>query len=253
MNIKLDDIKRLIAKAIEKCPSLVGCRITDAYPPKYADSPVKRSICAVGLLQAQRVGKTGLGAVSETENSVTAFADIYTPVARGGQYSSDCALEMCNALGYPYNSGTVTASADKCEYLSSCCAYRTRVKITASRRNDGYCNGEIDGAFNLFFDDSPYVCRRVSFELSPALIPVECYGEVCPTAYADGGRKCTVRVVRCIGDDGRTLRSLSYPFTLSDLTENGFTLSDCAVVNYECDENMQETVTIYGRNEEYDG
>ncbi|MGN0498531.1 MAG: hypothetical protein ACI4F6_05685 [Acutalibacteraceae bacterium] len=250
MSLTFDDVKSLIRNAIENCEALGLCRITDAYPPIQSDSPVKRNICAIGLLSAEMGSCSGLDIVRNTENTVTAYADIYTPVSKGGQYSTDCALELCGALE-PLNGGfSVKANVGECIFLSSCYAYKTRVVIAVSQSFTGVYDSEIDGVFTLFFNDESYMCRDAKFELSQELTPIECYGECYPVGFARNGRTFTVKIRRYIFDDDKSLWNLSYPFTVNDMLANGLYLSDCAVIDYQLDRHMQEIVTIMGRNDD---
>lgn len=250
MSINFDDVKSLIKNAIGKCSSLGQCRVTDAYPPTHSDSPVKRNICAIGLLSAERSSRSGLGVIRVTSNTITAFADIYTPVSQGGKYSSDCALELCSALGQLNGRFSIKASVGECAFLSNCCAYRTRVKISVSQSADGIYNGDIDSVFTLYFNELPYMCRSVSFKLCDLNTPIECYGEAYPTAFTANSNRCVVKVKRYISDDGKSLKDLKYPFTIIEMISDGFNLADCAVIDYEVDRNMLESVTISGRNNE---
>lgn len=251
MNLKYSDIKKLIESAIKKCPQFSQCRITEAYPTAQSDSPVKRTVCAVGLLSAEKASHSAIDIIRDTENTITAFADIYTPVSKGGQLSSDCALALCDALGNLSGKYSIKAFAGDVAFLSNCHAYKTRVKVTVSQSFDDTYIRDIDVAFNLFFDDSPYVCRSTSVEISPTLSsPIECYGEGCPVGFVNNSRKCILKVKRYIPDDYKSLKNLQYPFTVDDMLKNGIYLTDCAVTNYVLDRNMQEIVTISGRTDE---
>lgn len=248
MGLKFEDVKEFIRQAAARCESLKKCGITDAYPPLPANCPVTDNICAVGLLQAQRGAATVNGVTAENENVITAFADIYTPVEKGGNYSTDCALELCAALK-DFNKGSgFEAAAEGCSYISSCYAYKTRVTVKAVKNAD--FGSDIESLRCIAIDDYPYICRSASYELYPPEA-IESYGEACPTGFSDKSERCTARIKRYIGDDGETLCDLKYPFTLDDLSNGGFYLTECALIKYEVGENMMETVTIQGRRAEY--
>ncbi|MCQ4021530.1 MULTISPECIES: hypothetical protein [unclassified Ruminococcus] len=251
MELKYEDVKILISKAITRCTKLEQCRITDAFPPSQSDNPVKRCICAIGLLSAGKDSRSINGVTVDTENTISAFVDIYTPVSKGGQFSSDCALELCAALEGFKDEYKVKVVVGDISYLSGCYAYKTRLKVTVSQSFENLYNDDTDSIFKLNFDGLPYVCRSVRFELSPMNTPIECYGECCPVNFVQDSKLCIARVKRNISDDGASLRHLKYPFVISGMSDEGLYLVDCAVVSYELDENLQEIVTISGRNEEY--
>lgn len=248
MELKFEYVKEIIRQAAAQCESLKSCGITDAYPPLPANCPVKGNICAVGLLQAQRGAVTVNGVTAENENVITAFADIYTPVQKGGHYSTDCALELCAALKCFYNGSGFEAVADGCSYVSNCCAYKTRVTVKVIKNFD--IGSDIGSPRCIIIDDYPYICRSASFELYPPE-EIESYGEADPTGFLNEGRRCTARIKRYISDDGETLCDLKYPFVIDDLSNSGFYLTDCALIKYEIGENMLETVMIQGRRAEY--
>lgn len=246
-----EDIKKLIKTAASKCSELQGARITDAYPPQSADSPVKQNICAIGLLAAEKNSKKTNVIQMDINFSISAFADIYTPVSKGGDYACACAFALCSAIGNISGTYEVKAEVQGTTFVNTCYAFKSRIVLTLNETSSYQCNDGIENSFYIFINDSPYICRTIAFRNSCVLDCVECYGESYPTDFIKTENRVTVTIQRCPSDDGKTLRNIKPPFRIDFLSDYGISLTDCAVLEYKLDESCErETLTIIGKESE---
>lgn len=245
--MKFDEIKALIKTAIESCTELDGCSVTDAYPPIKAGSPVKKTICAIGLDSAKQGSIMNENVKTELEGSVCAFVDIYTPVSLGGDYSSKCALELSKHLGSIPNKHRIEATVQGTAFINTCYAFKIRVEVTVSEVFDESPGSETVKKFPLRINSVDYICRSVSIKNKSSMEPIECYGESSPTGYIMNQRTVTAEIKRQIDDDGQNLVGLSYPFIIEYSGLDGYTIEECAITKYELSDNSTEIVTITGR------
>lgn len=243
-----ESIKALIKTAASKCDELKDARIVNAHTSHPADNPVKRNICAIGLLGAEKNSRKNNFIQMDISSSISAFADIYTPVSKGGEYACDCALSLCNSIGDTSGIYQVKTAVHGAEFVNTCYAFRSRITITFNITNDFQNNNDIDNAFNLFVNGSPYICRSITFKKGCVLDCVECYGESFPTDFISDENRVTVTIERRPYDDGKMMRNIKQPFEIEFLDDYGILLTDCAVLEYKLDRSCErETLTIIGK------
>lgn len=241
MNYNL--ITSLVKNAISGCQELNNARIVNAYPPQRADSPVKRTICSVGVLSAQNKNTASGG------SEATVYVDIYTPSASGGDFSASCALSLCNMPIESSGKYSISSAFKGTSFFNNCCAYVSRVEISFCDVKENISEDKPENSFNIFIDNSAYICRKISIKNQNTLSAVECYGENHPADFIQNSRLVTVTVNRCPADDGKSLCHLSYPFKMDFSADYCPALNDCAVTKYEIDESLnREIVTIVGRS-----
>lgn len=242
-------ITSLVKNAVSSCQKLKNAHIVNAYPPRQADSPVKRIICAVGILSAQNENSIS-GGVKESGNSeATVYVDIYTPSASGGDFSASCALSLCNMPIEPSGKYKINTAFKGTSFLNTCCAYVSRVEITFCSANESGSADGLENSFNIYVDNSAYICRKISIKNQNNLSAVECYGENYPADFICGNKLVTVTINRCLSDDGKSLRHINHPFKMEFFIDYCPVLNDCAVTKYELDESLnREIVTIVGRS-----
>ena len=240
----------IIKSSVLECDKLSGCRITDAFPPEEADNPVKQTICAVGVLGAQTEcvvnGKTNRQAGSQ----LSLFADIYTPASLGGTHCSDCALALANSLCLSQGKYSIEINTGRCEFISSCRAYKTRIVFQFASLSQNKQYSDLGPAFNILINGSPYMCRSIIYKSVPLESCVESYGEAYPTAFYRGSIKVEAAIERYTTDDQKTLEGIEHPFTLESESKHGKVLSECAVLEYERNEEGFERVKIIGKDEQ---
>lgn len=248
MNYNL--ITSLVKNAISGCHELNNARIVNSYPPQRADSPVKRTICSVGVLSAQNKNTASGGVIKEGGGSeATVYVDIYTPSASGGDFSASCALSLCNMPIDSAGKYNIISTFKGTSFFNNCCAYVSRVEITFCDIMENTSEDKPENLFNIFIDNSAYICRKILIKNQNTLSAVECYGENYPTDFIQTSKLVTVTVNRCPADDGKSLYHLSYPFKMDFSADYCPALNDCAVTKYELDESLnREIVTIVGRS-----
>ena len=243
-----DDIKKCIERAVAHSDEFKDCLVTDAFPNRTADNPVKRTICAIGLLGAEDRSVESYGESVKIASDFSVFVDIYSPAALGGAHSQSLAFALLSELHLDYYSRySESTKILAAEFVSSCHAYKTRIVISTSYLPDEKSSLTLGDSFNALFNGTSYRCRRINCSLSPVRLPVYCYGEEVPTAYHDAGERVEITVERYITDDDKSLRELKYPFRFDDFVLNGIMAEDCAVTEYEVEDGLRERVKIIGR------
>ncbi len=243
-----EQIKDFIKNSIRHCDELNGCNVVEAFSNRVADNPVKGTICAIGLMEAEDEAVQKYSKTVEVLSDISVFIDIYSPAALGGEHSRALALALIDKLRFDYYSiYSLNKRVLAAEYLSSCRAFKSRIIIKSSALPEEKSSLSLGDAYNALFNGLSYLCRKTRCELSPFNTAVQCYGEAVPCAYYPAGERAVLEVERFVTDDGKTLCDLKYPFRFEDLSDRGFILEDCAIVEYAVDDGVYERVKIIGR------
>ncbi len=240
----------IIKRSVLECEKLSGCRITDAFPPEGADNPVKQAICAVGVLSAQTKSIVNGETNRQAGSQLSLFADIYTPASLGGTHCSDCALALANSLRLSQGTYSIEINTGRCEFVSSCRAYKTRVVFQFGSLSQNEQYSDLGLAVNILINGSPYICRSIIYKSVPLESCVESYGEAYSTVFYRGSKKVEAVIERYTTDNQKTLEGIEHPFTLESESKHGKVLSECAVLEYERNEEGLERVKIIGKDEQ---
>lgn len=244
-----ESAKTLIKSAILNCNELKNSHIIDAFPSQNADSPVKKNICAIGLLSIKNEHSTLDNTNGENIQAITVFVDIYTPILKGGDYSSSCAIDLCSQIDTNSEKYKVSSIIDGVVFVGTCRAFKSRIKVVFTKKTyKSTSEGDSSNAFYISIDSSPFACRKIQLKNQSALNPIECYGESYPTDFICDEKCVTLTVNRYPGDDGKVLGNVNQPFNIDFSNNYHPALSKCVITKYEFDEALErEILTIVGR------
>lgn len=241
--MEYEQLKDILAQAVEAIPEL---KLVSAFPGGRADSPLKSGVCALGLESLSGSGFTSGGELTKTSDEITAFADIYTPFSKGGEYCCELALKLISLIEGGAEGERLSVSAEGAQYLSGSRAFRCRVTVSSEWELETEDEKEDPPHTELvIIDFGLYVCRLIKLETVPEQA-VECCGEGYPVSFVRRNQGVEITVQRMTTDDGKNLGSLSYPF---NFVSGDIRLTDCAVIEYSLEPGGEEKLKIRGREE----
>lgn len=242
--MEYESLLEIVEKAVRAFPEL---RLVPAFPGGRADTPLKSGVCAVGLKGVSGSSLILQGKSEKTSAITEVFAELYTPFSKGGEHCCNLAVKIASMIEGGAEGESLSIAVEGAEYISGCRAFRCRISVksewpikTESEPEQG---GEDYDTVSLSVDDEEYLCRLVRLETAPEEA-VECCGESYPVSFVSRTQKAELTVHRMTSDDGKSLRGVSYPFSVS---VGEIKLSDCAVEDYSLEPGGEEKLKIRGR------